>query len=129
MPASREKKRKTMQAHCGVFRNQQLLTEGVAEVLALEARVGAIAIRDRSRTFNTARVEALELENLIETAKALAASGQKWVPEIVANGGGDNKGGTILDVLLGSMLRDQLTKSNPSGEAPSTDAPPTSLSK
>jgi len=68
--------RQTMQAHCGVFRNQQLLTEGVAEVLALEARVGAIAIKDKSRTFNTARVEALELENLIETAKATVVSAE-----------------------------------------------------
>jgi succinate dehydrogenase / fumarate reductase flavoprotein subunit len=68
--------RKTMQTHCGVFRNQQLLTEGVAEVLALEARVGAIAIKDRSRTFNTARVEALELQNLIETAKATVISAE-----------------------------------------------------
>ena len=68
--------RKTMQAHCGVFRNQQLLSEGVAQVLAIEARVARIAIKDRSRTFNTARVEALELDNLIETAKATVVSAE-----------------------------------------------------
>ena len=52
------------------------LTEGVAQVMAIEARVGATAIKDRSRTFNTARVEALELENLIETAKATVVSAE-----------------------------------------------------
>ncbi len=68
--------RKTMQAHCGVFRNQQLLGEGVAKVKALEERVSRIFIKDKSNTFNTARVEALELDNLIETAKATIVSAE-----------------------------------------------------
>ncbi len=66
--------RQTMQAHCGVFRNEQLLSAGVAKVMELESRVARTAIGDRSRTFNTARVEALELDNLIETAKATIVS-------------------------------------------------------
>jgi succinate dehydrogenase / fumarate reductase flavoprotein subunit len=65
-----------MQAHCAVFRNQQLLSEGVAKVAALEERVQRIAIKDKSKTFNTARVEALELDNLIETAKATIVSAE-----------------------------------------------------
>ncbi len=68
--------RKAMQSHCGVFRNQQLLTEGVQRVTELEARVRRTAIKDKSRTFNTARVEALELDNLIETAKATIVSAE-----------------------------------------------------
>jgi len=68
--------RRTMQAHCGVFRNQQLLSEGVAAVMQLEERVQRSAITDRSRTFNTARIEALELDNLIETAKATIVSAE-----------------------------------------------------
>ncbi len=68
--------RRTMQAHCGVFRNQQLLSEGVAKVAALDERVQRISIKDRSKTFNTARVEALELDNLIETAKATVVSAE-----------------------------------------------------
>ncbi len=68
--------RMAMQAHCGVFRNQQLLSEGVAQVNAIAARVAATAIKDRSKTFNTARVEALELENLIETARATVVSAE-----------------------------------------------------
>jgi succinate dehydrogenase / fumarate reductase flavoprotein subunit len=68
--------RRTMQAHCGVFRNQQLLSEGVAKVMALEERVKRVSIKDKSKTFNTARVEALELDNLIETAKASIVSAE-----------------------------------------------------
>jgi succinate dehydrogenase / fumarate reductase flavoprotein subunit len=66
--------RKAMQAHCGVFRNQQLLSSGVEKLLELEQRVQRVAIKDRSRVFNTARVEALELDNLIEVAKATIVS-------------------------------------------------------
>ena len=66
--------RKTMQNHCGVFRNAQLLAEGAVKVEELEQRVARTAIKDKSRTFNTARVEALELDNLIETAKATMTS-------------------------------------------------------
>src|SRR5438477_2549675 len=68
--------RRTMQAHCGVFRNQQLLSEGVTKIMELEQRVKRVAIDDKSKTFNTARVEALELDNLIETAKASIVSAE-----------------------------------------------------
>jgi len=68
--------RKAMQAHCGVFRNQDLLASGVAKVMEIEERVRRTAIKDKSRTFNTARVEALELDNLIETAKATIVSAE-----------------------------------------------------
>ena len=68
--------RRTMQSHCGVFRNQQLLAEGVAKVMELEQRVQRVAIEDHSKVFNTARVEALELDNLIEVAKASIVSAE-----------------------------------------------------
>jgi succinate dehydrogenase / fumarate reductase flavoprotein subunit len=68
--------RSAMQAHCGVFRNQDLLAEGVRQVMEIEERVKRVAIKDKSRTFNTARIEALELDNLIETAKATIVSAE-----------------------------------------------------
>jgi succinate dehydrogenase / fumarate reductase flavoprotein subunit len=68
--------RKVMQAHCGVFRNQELLASGVGKVMEVAERVRRTAIKDKSRTFNTARVEALELDNLIETAKATIVSAE-----------------------------------------------------
>jgi succinate dehydrogenase / fumarate reductase, flavoprotein subunit len=66
--------RRAMQSHCGVFRNEALLSEGVAKVMELAERSQRVAIKDKSRTFNTARVEALELDNLMETAKATIVS-------------------------------------------------------
>jgi succinate dehydrogenase / fumarate reductase flavoprotein subunit len=66
--------RKTMQAHCGVFRTGRLLDEGVAKILDLAERSKNVAIGDKSKVFNTARIEALELDNLVETAKATIVS-------------------------------------------------------
>jgi len=66
--------RKTMQAHCGVFRNEELLAGGVTKVMEIAERAARTSITDKSRTFNTARVEALEVDNLIETAKATIVS-------------------------------------------------------
>ncbi len=68
--------RRTMQAHCGVFRTSDLLKEGVSQILALDERCADIHVKDKSKVFNTARVEALELANLIETAKATIVSAE-----------------------------------------------------
>ena len=62
--------RKTMQLHCGVFRFPDLLAEGVTKIREVAERVKHTAIKDKSKVFNTARVEALELDNLIEVAQA-----------------------------------------------------------
>ena len=58
--------RRAMQAHCGVFRFPDDLVKGVAKVEEIASRAQKIFIQDKSRTFNTARVEALELDNLVE---------------------------------------------------------------
>jgi succinate dehydrogenase / fumarate reductase flavoprotein subunit len=62
--------RRTMQAHCGVFRFPDLLAEGVTKIKQIAQRVARTEIKDKSKVFNTARVEALELDNLIEVAQA-----------------------------------------------------------
>ena len=62
--------RRTMQKHCGVFRFPDLLEAGVSEIYQVAERVKQTEIKDKSKVFNTARVEALELENLIEVAQA-----------------------------------------------------------
>ena len=62
--------RSTMQSHAGVFRTQAMMDEGVRKIAGLRDRVDAIGLKDKSRVFNTARVEALEVENLIEAAQA-----------------------------------------------------------
>ncbi|GAB5604841.1 succinate dehydrogenase flavoprotein subunit [Sideroxyarcus sp. TK5] len=62
--------RKVMQTHCGVFRFPDLLAEGVTKIREVAERVKTTEIKDKSKVFNTARVEALELDNLIEVAQA-----------------------------------------------------------
>jgi succinate dehydrogenase / fumarate reductase, flavoprotein subunit len=62
--------RSAMQQHAGVFRTQESLDEGVKKIAALRKRVQNITLADKSKTFNTARIEALEVENLIEAAQA-----------------------------------------------------------
>ncbi|MFZ5520503.1 MAG: succinate dehydrogenase flavoprotein subunit [Pseudomonadota bacterium] len=66
--------RASMQKHAGVFRTQASMDEGVVKIAALRERVKAIGLKDKSKVFNTARIEALEVENLIEAAQATIVS-------------------------------------------------------
>ena len=66
--------RTAMQAHAGVFRTQAGMDEGVKKINAIRERVGNIHLKDKSLVFNTARVEALEVANLIEVAQATMTS-------------------------------------------------------
>jgi len=68
--------RRSMQAHCGVFRTSELLSKGVSEIMQLAERAKDVHLNDKSKVFNTARVEALELDNLVETAKATIVSAE-----------------------------------------------------
>ncbi len=68
--------RKAMQAHAGVFRTSELLAEGVVQIKELAERVKHVHLKDKSKVFNTARVEALELANLIEVARATMVSAE-----------------------------------------------------
>jgi len=66
--------KRVMEDHCGVFRTEELLSEGVERVVELEKRIQRVRLKDHSRIFNTARIEALELENLMDIALATVVS-------------------------------------------------------
>ena len=68
--------RSTMQRHCGVFRFPDLLDQGLENIRAVAERVKNTVISDKSQVFNTARVEALELDNLMEVALATMHAAQ-----------------------------------------------------
>ncbi|HXF65441.1 MAG TPA: succinate dehydrogenase flavoprotein subunit [Burkholderiales bacterium] len=68
--------RRIMQTHCGVFRFPDLLREGVKKIGEVAARAARTEIRDKSKVFNTARVEALELDNQVVTAVASLVSAE-----------------------------------------------------
>jgi len=66
--------RKCMQKYAGVFRNQELMDEGVRQMAKLTERAKHLWVKDKSEIFNTARIEALEVANLVETANATMIS-------------------------------------------------------
>ena len=65
---------KVMQDHCGVYRTEALLKEGLEKLTRVAARLPEAALADHSKMFNTARLEALELENLLPIARATLVS-------------------------------------------------------
>ncbi len=66
--------RRAMQQHAGVFRTQASMDEGVVKVKEIAERAKHIHLADKSKVFNTARIEALEVENLMESALATMIS-------------------------------------------------------
>lgn len=75
----RDEFQKIMEDHAGVYRTEAVMAEGVEKVRQIRARLDDVRLTDHSRVFNTARVEAFELANLIDVgmAIALAASQRK----------------------------------------------------
>ncbi len=65
-----------MQNHFGVFRRGDFMREGIRKLAELRERIANIALTDKSNAFNTARIEALELENLFEVAEATAIAAE-----------------------------------------------------
>ncbi|MGD8617203.1 MAG: succinate dehydrogenase flavoprotein subunit [Gammaproteobacteria bacterium] len=65
---------RVMEHHCSVFRNEEVLREGQQKVMALRERLADAYIDDHSQVFNTARIEAMELENLIDVGMATVTS-------------------------------------------------------
>ncbi|MES2097951.1 MAG: succinate dehydrogenase flavoprotein subunit [Pseudomonadota bacterium] len=59
---------RTMQKHCAVFRDTELLDEGVGHMDKIYASLGDVGITDRSLIWNTDLVETLELDNLLGQA-------------------------------------------------------------
>jgi succinate dehydrogenase / fumarate reductase, flavoprotein subunit len=68
--------RDVMQAHCGVFRFPDMLVEGVKKIKDVAARAEHLEITDKSKVFNTARIEALELQNLMDVAVSTMISAE-----------------------------------------------------
>ena len=61
----RLKMQNIMNEYFGVFREGKNMEIGLAKLREVEEMMGSVVITDRSTTFNTALIEALELENLL----------------------------------------------------------------
>ena len=68
----KEKMQQNMQNNFGVFRRGDLMEKGIEELAKTREEVNDIFLQDKSATFNTARIEALEMQNLFEVAEATA---------------------------------------------------------
>lgn len=70
----RQEMQKVMQNDFGVFRTAKFMEEGLTKLADLRERLKHAALTDTSQVFNTARIEALELDNLMAVAYASAVS-------------------------------------------------------
>ena len=60
---------KIMQKNCSVFRNHDLISEGIKKMTEVENSYNDLNVKDKSLIFNTDLVEALELDNLLIQSK------------------------------------------------------------
>ena len=72
----RSELQEVMQNHFGVFRKGDFMKTGIERLREIGERIKNIFLEDKSKTFNTARIEALELENLYEVALATAVAAE-----------------------------------------------------
>ena len=75
-PVLRSELQTIMQNYFGVFRRGDYMKKGIHKLNDLKARVENVHLEDKSSAFNTARIEALELQNLFETAYATAVAAE-----------------------------------------------------
>ena len=68
----RTEMQQTMQSDFGVFRTAEYMQQGIEKLRNIKERSKNIALKDKTNTFNTARIEILEFENLIDVALATA---------------------------------------------------------
>ena len=76
IPTLRKDLQTTMQNHFGVFRKGDLMQEGVSKLADIRSRIQNGYLSDKSSAYNTARIEALELDNLLEVAEATAIAAE-----------------------------------------------------
>ncbi|HLS97401.1 MAG: succinate dehydrogenase flavoprotein subunit [Porticoccaceae bacterium] len=66
-----------MQNYFGVFRRGDYMQQGIAKLAELRPRIENVHLQDKSNAYNTARIEALELQNLLEVAEATAIAAEE----------------------------------------------------
>ncbi len=70
----RTEMQKTMQKHCAVFRNDELLADGVTRIGEINSQMQDIHVSDKSLIWNSDLIETLELDNLIAQAAVTMSS-------------------------------------------------------
>jgi fumarate reductase flavoprotein subunit len=65
---------RTMETSAGIYRTGDALARGADELRSLQERLCTVSLDDRSRTFNTERIAALEFSFMLDVAEAIATS-------------------------------------------------------
>ena len=73
---TRKELQSTMQLYFGVFRDGESMQKGLEILKGIREKVDNLYLSDKSQSFNTARIEALELQNLMEVAEATAIAAE-----------------------------------------------------
>jgi succinate dehydrogenase / fumarate reductase flavoprotein subunit len=73
----RKELQSTMQLYFGVFRDGASMQKGLGLLKEIRERIANVHLEDKSQAFNTSRIEALELENLMEVAEATAIAAEE----------------------------------------------------
>jgi succinate dehydrogenase / fumarate reductase flavoprotein subunit len=68
--------KQVMETHCGVFRNEEVMQEGIEQLKALRDRLPGVQLKDDSKVFNHARIEAMELENMVDISMSIMMSAE-----------------------------------------------------
>lgn len=76
-PQVRKDLQDIMQNHFGVFRKGEFMQEGITKLADLRERVTNLGLQDKTMSYNTARIEALEVQNLFEVAEATAIAAEE----------------------------------------------------
>jgi succinate dehydrogenase / fumarate reductase flavoprotein subunit len=71
----RRELRTLMDKHAGVYRTGESMKQGLAEIAELKQRFRQVTIQDKSRTYNTNLIQALETENMLDLAEVLLVAG------------------------------------------------------
>ena len=74
MAVLRNEMQEAMEEGAGIYRNEEGLRQAEGRVLGLKDRSRQVGLDDRSRTFNTELISALELENLLDLAEVILSS-------------------------------------------------------
>jgi fumarate reductase flavoprotein subunit len=70
----RETMQRTMERSAGIYRDGPQLDAGLEQLAAVRGRLARIHLDDRSKTFNTERIAALELSFMLDVAEAIITS-------------------------------------------------------
>jgi len=63
-----------MTDHCGVFRTESVMQEGLTQLRAIQQRYSQVRLDDKGKVWNTELIEALELRNLMTVGEMILAS-------------------------------------------------------